>query len=180
VIQFDRAATREPVEIDVDVDGSSYTIPALPASDWLVVIAHGTWADIVPGLLPRDATSVLEDRLADLQVGHDAIRQAAQAALAAAAGTKWWTARLLAVTTVTTHLAARLRLAGVDPTVVSLGAYLSTAYTAAQEGMDRQARAQFDMELQRPPAGVAPEEWYDEDAAADGFLAAMGSMAAQA
>lgn len=178
MIQFDLEAVLEPVEIDVDVDGSSYTIPALPASDWLIVIAHGTWAHIVPGLLPGgDATSALEDRIADLQVDHDAIRQAAQAALAAAAGTKWWTARVLAVTAVTTHLAARLRLAGVDPTVVSLGAYLSTAYTAALEGMDRAARAQFDMELQRPPTGVAPEEWYDEDAAADGFLAAMGSAA---
>lgn len=180
MIQFDLAATLEPVEIDVEVAGGTYTVPALPASDWLVVIAEGSWGDIVPGLLDPDTTGDLEDRIADLAVDHEELRIAAQAALAAAAGVKWWTARLMAVTAVTTRLAAHLRLHGIDPTVVSLGAYLSAAYNAATEGMDRAARAQFDMELQRPPVGVAPEEWYDEDAAAEGFLAAMGAMGARA
>lgn len=176
MIQFDLAATLEPCEIDVDLAGGTYTLPALPASDWLVVIAHGTWGDIMPGLLDPGTSSDLDDLIADGLLDPDDIRKAAQAALAEAAGTKWWTARLLAVTAVQTRLAAHLRLRGVDPTVVSLGCYLSAAYNAATENMDRAGRAQFDMELQRPPASVAPEEWYDEDAAAEGFMAAMGAM----
>lgn len=176
MILFDLAATFEPCEIDVDVAGATYTIAARPASDWLLVIAEGGWSDIVPGLLDPAVSSDLDDRIADLEVDPGDIRQAAQAALAAAAGTKWWTARVLAVTAVQSHLAPHLRLRGIDPTVVSLGCYLSAAYSAATEHMDRVKLAQFDLELQRPPAGVAPEEWYDEDAAAEGFMAAMGAM----
>ena len=37
--------------IDVDLAGDTYTIPPLPAADWLVAIADGTYLDLVPGLI---------------------------------------------------------------------------------------------------------------------------------
>lgn len=161
--------------IDVDVAGATYTVPARPAVDWLLAITDGAWADIVPGLLDPDQSGPLEDAIADLAVDPDELRAAAQAALAEAAGTKWWTARTLAsAITATPEMVGLLLTRGIDPGHVSLGGYLVAGYSLAVRGMDKMDRARFDMDLQRPPAGVPVEEWWDEDAAADSFMSAMG------
>lgn len=165
-------------QIDVEVAGTVYTIPALPAVDWLVAIVEGTWADIVPGLLPPGESEPLDDLIADLSIDPAELRTAAQAALGEAAGTRWWTARALAGGILQVpQLAGRLLAAGIDPATVSLGAYLTAAYAMAVDGMDKVQRAKFDLDLQRPPAGVPVDEWWDEDAAADSFYAAMGAAA---
>lgn len=162
--------------IDVDVAGATYTVPARPAVDWLIAIVSGSWADIVPGLLDPDQSGPLEDAIADLSVDPAELRAAAQAALAEAAGTKWWTARNLAASVVTVpEMVGMLLTRGVDPGHVSLGGYLTAAYALAVRGMDKMGRARFDMDLQRPPAGVPAEEWWDEEAAADSFMSAMAA-----
>lgn len=162
--------------VDVDVAGQVYTVPARPAVDWLLAIVDGAWADIVPGLLDPDQSGPLQDAIADLTVDPAEVRTAAQAALAEAAGTKWWTARTLAMSiAVTPEMVGLLMTRGVDPAHVSLGGYLTAGYALAVRNMDKTQRARFDLDLQRPPAGVPAEEWWDEDAAADSFLSAMGA-----
>lgn len=162
--------------IDVDVAGEVYTIPPTPAVDWLVAIVEGSWADIVPGLLPPDDIGPLDDLIAAGTIDEAELRSAAQAALAEAAGTRWWTARALAGGVLQVpQLTGRLLTRGVDPGVVSLGAFLTAAYGLAIDGMDQTQRVKFDLDLQRPPAGVPVDEWWDDDAAADNFYAAMGA-----
>lgn len=175
------AALLDPVaalrcwQVDVDVAGATFTVPARPAVDWLLAVAAGAWADIVPGLLDPDESGPLQDAIADLSVDPAELRAAAQAALAEAAGTKWWTARALAASIVSTpEIVGLLLTRGVNPEQVSLGGYLTAAYSLVVRGMDKMDRARFDLDLQRPPAGVPVEEWWDEDAAADSFLSAMG------
>jgi hypothetical protein len=164
--------------IDVDVDGTVYTIPALPAAEWLVPIVTGAWGDIVPGLLPAADAEALDDLIAAAAIDPAELRHAAQAALAEAAGTRWWTARALAGGILQVpQLTGRLLARGLDPTVVSLGGYLTAAYATVVDGMDQMQRARFDLDLQRPPVGVPADEWWDEDAAADNFYAAMGAGA---
>lgn len=175
MILFDTAATMGLWRIDVDVAGVGYTIAARPAADWLLAILGGQWGDIVPGLLPADQASELDDLLADLAVDPAELRAGAQAALAAAAGTRWWTASLLAATATRTHLAGALLMHGLNPAAVSLGAYLSAAYAAAIEHMDKVQRGRFDMDLARPPADLPAEEWFDEEAAGQGWLDAMAA-----
>jgi hypothetical protein len=41
--------------------------------------------------------------------------------------------------------------------------------------MKEETLARFDHELEAPPDGVPVEDWYDEDEAADLFMAAMNS-----
>jgi len=165
-------------QIDVEIGGTVYTIPALPAADWLVPIVEGSWGDIVPGLLPPEQAEPLDDLIAELTLEPEELRHAAQAALAEAAGTRWWTARALAGGLMQVpQLTGRLLARGLDPAVISLGGYLTAAYATVVDGMDQTQRVRFDMDLQRPPAGVPVDEWWDEDAAADNFYAAMGAGA---
>lgn len=179
VLLLDPVAALRCWRIDVEVAGRVYTIPPLPAADWLVPIVTGRWGDIVPGLLPLDEAEPLDDLIADLAIDPAELRHAAQAALAEAAGTRWWTARALAGGLMQVpQLIGRLLASGLDPAVVSLGGFLTAAYATVVDGMDKMQRAKFDLDLQRPPAGVPVDEWWDDDAAADNFYAAMGAFGA--
>lgn len=168
-MDVDSAATLRAWTIDVDIAGRTYTIPPLPAADWLPALIADELAEVVPGLL-GDADQ-LEDLIADGKVNPGECRAAARAAIAAAAGMKWWTARRMARAVAFTWLGGELLLRGLNPATTPLGAYLAAGYRAATRGMDRQKLAQLDMELDQPPTDVAPEEWFDPEAAARGFMA---------
>lgn len=170
-MKIDPAATLRCWAVDVDVAGQTYTIPALPAAPWLLALVTGTYLDVVPGLLT--IPDALDDQLADGLLGAEC-RTAARAAIAAASGTTWWTAARLARAIHDSWIIGEFTLFGVDPARVPLAAYLAAGYRAVTKYLDDQKRARLDMELDSPPPGVAPEEWWDEDAASAGFLAAMG------
>lgn len=175
-MDIDPVAVLQCWAVEVDVGEHVYTIPALPASAWLLPILEGGWIDIVPGLLV-DADQ-LRDDLVDGLVPYEECRTAAQAALAMAAGTRrWWAATSLAKATMASWVGGDLVLHGVDLDRVPLAAYLAAAYRAATANMDKVARGRFDMDLNRPPPGIAPEEWFDEEEAEQGFLALMGASA---
>lgn len=172
-MRIDPEATLRCWPIDVDVAGDTYTIPALPASSWLLNVAAGSYLDVVPGML-TDPT-VLDDRLLlDGDLG-DECTAVARAAITAASGTAWWTAIRLTRAVTDTWIGSELTLRGVDPTSVSYATYLAAAYRVATRYADAQTRFQVDVELDKPPAGVAPEDWFDEDAAGDLFEAAMSA-----
>lgn len=161
--------------VDVDIGDRTYSVPAQPAAVWLLPILNGSWTDIVPGLL--DDPGDLADLILDGTVTYEQVRDAARDALAAAAGMKWWIAAQLAHAVAGSWVAAELALHGVDPDRVSLGAWLAAAHRTATREMDKADRARFEFDLERPPEGVAPEEWFDEDEAAAGFVALMGTSA---
>lgn len=173
-MQFAPLATLRCWTVDVDVGGITYTIPPVPAASWLLPVLVGSWTDIVPGMVadPGD----LADLILSEDVSYDEIRGAAQDALAAASGARWWVAAQLAHAAAGSWVAAELTLHGVDPERVSLGAWLSAAYRAATREMSKADLARFDFDLERPPEGLDPAEWFDEDAAAEGFLALAGSV----
>lgn len=155
--------------IDVDIGEDTYTIPPRPASDWLLPVAADSYLDIVPGLL-EDPTA-LDDQLAEGDLG-DECRDAARAAVTAAAGCPWWTARRLAGFVAGSWIGGELTLRGVDPTQLSLASYLAAVYRLATKHMEEAKKSALDMQLDQPPTEVPPEEWWDEDAAAASFEAA--------
>jgi len=178
MITFDQAAMLRSWSIEVELGGGEYTIPALPAADWLLALADGAWGDIVPGLLAQDDATDLDDMLSEGTLEEDEIRAAARDALTAAAGIPWWIARTLARFAAQNWVGPELLIRGVDPGRTCLGGYLAAVYHIATRNLDAMKRGQFDMELQRPPADLPPEEWFDEDAAADSWLAAAKGLGA--
>lgn len=171
-MHIDPEATLRCWPVAVDVGGDTYRIPALPASAWLVAV-HGTWTGIVPGML-EDADD-LDDAIADGHVPHAECVRAARAAVEAAAGTRWWTASRLAHTAGDT-VGAELLLRGVDADRVSFAAWLLAAYRVATRHAKDVDIAQLDAQLDAPPEGLRPEEWFGDDSQTlASFGAAMAS-----
>jgi hypothetical protein len=175
-VKVDPAALLRCWAVDVDVGAHTYTIPAHPATVWMERIIEGTYDDIVPGMVAERGDDI-DDELMAGTVQLAELTSAARAALAAAAGMKWWTAERMAYLAANTWIAGELLLRGVDPQHLSLAAYLSAAYRAATRVLDTAKRAKLDMDLERPPTGVSPDEWFDPEEAARGFMAAMGTAA---
>lgn len=169
-MEFEPDALFGPCPIDVEVDGRVYTIPSLPAADWCLAVMAQSYMDVVPGLIPDNQAGPLDEALIAGRL-YAECKAAARAAIGAAAGAQWWPATRLTLSM--SVLAGELHLRGVDPYRVSYGAYLAATYQAATRTMTRKDRARFDRELMSAPAGLPPEEWYDEDHAASLFEAAM-------
>lgn len=170
-MRIDPEATLRLWSVDVDIADRTYLIPPLPAQAWIVAV-HGSWADIVPGMLVN--ADDLEDLIADGTVGHDECVRAARAAVEAASGARWWTAVKLA------HCAggeigAELLLRGVDPERVPWGAWLLAAHRVATRDAKDVEVARVDAELDAPPQGLALEELADEAGLNAQFAAAMAS-----
>jgi hypothetical protein len=173
-MDFDPVALLRPWPLDVSIGGQVFTIPARPAADWLIAYGDYGYPGIVPGLVEEG--DLLDDMLMDGDVTWADCAAVARAALAVASGMrKWWAASRLMSTVPSTWVGHRLVMAGVDPTVVPLAAYLAAGYATAQREMKEETLARFDHELEAPPDGVPVEDWYDEDEAADLFMAAMNS-----
>lgn len=170
MVQIDPAATLAQWAIDVDIGDQSYTIPGLPASEWLLAVLGGSWMDIVPGLLDDESGDRLDERIISGAIAFDDLVGPARDALAAASGTRWWTAARLAQASADTWLGHELQLRGLDPARMPFAAWLAGAYRAATRALDDPKRMQLDMELDRPPKGVPLEEWFNEQEAADSFM----------
>ena len=162
--------------VEVEVGGATYRIPAHPAAVWMQTVIEGSYDDIVPGMVEGDVDPI-DEALLDGKIRQRDLTAAAREALAAAAGMKWWIAERMAYLAANSWLAGELLLRGVDPHRLSLAAYLSAAYRAASRVLDTAKLAKLDMDLERPPAGVSPDEWFDPEEAARNFLAAMGASA---
>lgn len=168
-----------PVSIDVTLAGYDYTIPALPSSDWLTAVLAEGGGQIVPGLLNAGDRALI---WADFGAGVFSAEELATAerdALAAAAGRPWWEADRLVRSLVSPDnfatLHGELMLRGLQFDVLSLAAMLNAVYALVRKMLahDEAALARFDTGLAAIPAGVAIEELYDQEEAANDFLAAM-------
>lgn len=174
---MDGVASLRPCPVDVELGGWIYTIPALPAADWIEAVLSGA---IFPGLLRDRATErdVLQ-LLANDGATTDELVEANRAALEVAAGYPWWTADRLVRSAmhekVRPVLLGSLFGDGLALRSLSLGAFCDAVYARAVAGLDDEKRGELDAELNLPPAEAADEVWDDEAAEAD-FLAAHGPV----
>lgn len=152
-----------PVEVIVELGEYEYTIPPLPAADWIAAVLTTDGGSIVPGLLnaadQRDVWSAFVvgdfdgDELADVE----------RAALEVAAGRPWWEAdrlvRSLAAQENWPTLHGELMLRGLDLAVLPLAAALNAIYALIRKMIshDEAALARFDANLAYIPPGVDVE-----------------------
>jgi hypothetical protein len=178
---MDAVASLRPCAIEVQLGEWIYTIPELPASEWIEAVLQEDGGAIVPGLLdPEDQDDVWREFLRG-HVSQEELTQAWRDALGAAVGQPWWkAARLIMAATAADSwpvLHGRLTERGVDLDVISIGAFWNTIYFIGRSNCkDDKEATQFDFQLDRPPADVPPEEVFAEvDSGAD-FLSAMGAF----
>jgi hypothetical protein len=179
-VAYDPIAALRPVEVDVQLGGWEYTIPALPASAWIRATLEADGGAIVPGLLAaaQDRSSIWTD-YARGDVSKEEIAEAARDALEAVAGRPWWEASRLitgaahqdAWAAVSGELFAR----GVDLDKMSLGAFLNAVYATAVRNGTKEEREKLDFELKRIPPEVG-EEAYDEAEEEAAFMRDFGGL----
>jgi hypothetical protein len=171
--------TLYPAEVDVIIGGATYTIPALPAAEWLEAIASPEGGAIVPGLLPAEDQREIWRLLRRGELEIDDLNTVWRDVLTAVTGQTWWMAAklLTAVADPDTWpiVHGRLVKSGLDFSACSIGTALNAIYALAMDGCaDEQARTQLQFDLNTPPAEVSPEEVFDAvDEGAD-WVAAMG------
>lgn len=171
----DITASLWPCEVDVQLGIWIYTIPALPAAEWIAAVSSNDAFAIVPGLLDEEMIADVWDQLELGGIALDEIGTVARHALGAAAGRPWWEAQHLISGAVQSWdvIGGRLQLAGVDLLKQSLGAFCNTIYALATKDMEKKDRMKFDMELHRPPLDATEEIASNEAVLADQFRAAF-------
>lgn len=157
--------------VEVRLSQHVYTIPALPASRWLPLIAECDWFGIVPGLI-GDCDD--ESRLL-LESGGEMV-SAARDAVEVVCGMRWWAAARLAKTVLeSVDIAGALVCRGVLADSVSVGAFVAATYFLLVENCDQKGRARVDSEINRIPPGVKTRELYDPVVASRQFERFMSS-----
>jgi hypothetical protein len=179
----DAGAALRPAPIEVQLGKWIYTIPALPAADWIEAILDDDGGAIVPGLMDEDTAYDVWREFLRGNIAKEELEQAWRYAVGAAAGQPWWQAARLVMSATnqgswpTVH--GRLTMRGVDLAAVSLGAFYNVVYFIGLESCkDDAERTTFEFQLTTPPPEVAAEDALAEFDAAGDFLAAMGAFQA--
>lgn len=164
--------------LDVDLGGTTLTIPPRSARDWFEAILREDPLPIVPGLMDDDDQQAVEDLLLDGSTNLDEVVERSRQALQEIAGRPWWEAdRLIRSAAESwTIIGGELTRLGVDLEKVSLAAALNAIYVICVRTMTEEERSRFDADLRMPPVGVPgvdPAQAYDQGAAEMAFLALM-------
>jgi hypothetical protein len=154
--------------------GQEFTIPALPASDWIQVIWKPNLLgdDFFPGLLPEPDRLEVERLLHQGQVDWVDVNEAGFEVLTQAAGREFWVALRLCYIAKANWDALASEMAGHDSTVMPLGAWLDVLYRNILLAMEESKRQMFLLKLELPPPGWGDES--DQEMSVDAFMAMAG------
>jgi len=153
-----------------------FRIEPMPASDWITATLDMGHLSYLPGLLEGEQREVLLDAIEDGLVTGAQLAEENQAALEHVSGWAWWSASKLIGTLGKTWetTGALLTLSGVDPTRVSLGAFLSALYALIWKDASKEDRLKLAAEVAAmPPELVSQDGVWDEDAATDAVWAVL-------
>ena len=158
----------------MELGGREYTVRPLYAAEWLAVLLEDPFdlSSVLPGMLTEDDQSALIDATWAGKVSDQELEEVSLEIISAATGRDWWWAMHLLWAAAGSWMVVYGRMVsqGIDPTRVPIGAFLDAMYATCIQHMDKEQRSAFDRDLEKPPAGVTPEQAIDEDAEAASFL----------
>lgn len=169
-------ASLRQVDVEVDLGGRKWVIPAAPAADWFEAVLSNGACPIVPGMLaPRDEEDLIDLVLAG-KVGNDELQHANHDALAAASGWNWWEAERLMVSIAHDWkvVGGHLLQHGIRLAAEPLGAVLAATYALATANLSKDDRFSFDARLTAPPVGYE-REWFEGRGFAGQFQALIAA-----
>jgi len=168
----DLLAHLRPCPILVTFENVTYTIKAMDAVDWVVLIdgEHPDLYEIFPVSAGQDAMDHVEDALWEERATHDDVGRVALEALGAAADRPWWVAlRILA------SAKQEWETVGVNRAVgVSLAGWLDEIWLRIMERIDPKKKAAWITDIERVPKGWEGEVDFDDEERA--FLNAMNAV----
>lgn len=175
---MDVVAALRPCAVDVQLGDWIYTIPELPASDWIEAIVDPEGGSVVPGLMDEATQRDVWATFLRGEIDPEEINSAWQDAIGAATGQKWWSATRLFLSATDsgtwTVLHGDLLARGVDLERISIGAAYNVIYRIGLEACkDAAERAKFEFDMAQTPPGVDVSEAFDKRGAAEDFLASV-------
>lgn len=173
-MRFDAAASMRCWGVALYIGDRHFAIPPRPAGPWLQAITAPTYRQIVPGMMVGTDVDDLLDLMVTGQVRVADMDAAAREAIAEVAGMKWWAATRLSWWLMGNwdSLGSAVLSRGLDMSTAPLGAVLVVAYRAILENCkDEPERQRVNIELDKPPVGVAAAEMFDQEAATRAFMA---------
>lgn len=150
-----------PWPVIITVGGEEFTIPALPAADWLAALMSEAFSldDLFPGLLDDEdhdrATVAIMDNFHEM----DQFSKLTLDIVELASGRSWWVALRLIGAAVGSWdvIGAELILKQVDPERLSLAAWLDAALLVMLRNMEDKDITMFLLKLEAPPPEAQEE-----------------------
>lgn len=141
--------------------GEEFTIPPLPAADWLAALMSEAFSldDLFPGLLDDEdhdrAVAVLLSDMHELEQFHRLTLDIVELA----SGRSWWVALRLIGAAVGSWdvIGAELILKQVDPERLSLAAWLDAVLLVMLRSMEEKDITMFTLKLEAPPPEAQEE-----------------------
>lgn len=168
----DLVAHLKPLPIQVEFAGRMFTIEAMDAVDWIMLI-DGPEADlyeIFPVRAGREALDFVEDALWDGTASTRDVADTALEAIAAAADRPWWvTIRLIASAKEAWSIVHVNNAAG-----MSLAGWLDQLWSKIMERIDPKKMASWVSSIESTPKGYEGQVDYDDEERA--FIAAMNAV----
>lgn len=155
-----------------------FVIPAAPASTWLVILTEEELdgSQIIPGMLSQKDQERLDDLLLSGELTIAELSAGIRDVITTVSGHAWWwTLGLVSVLRGEGGTQVLGEMSRIRADKVSLANWLNSMYALMVRHMKEQDKAQFDAQLDSPPAGVEidPEEMIDEAAATASFFGMM-------
>lgn len=173
-VPVDPLASLTTWPVEFFLNGQEYTIPAQPAANWLIALLedYGMFTPIIE-MMTVEEKAAIEQALIDGKIGDGELEQVFRDAAEAVAGRPWWVVlnylNLLQGAWARFH--GRILLSGLNPEMVSLGAYLDAAHFSFIEGKDESSIQKINNFLETPPTGITIE--LDDEAEGETFLAML-------
>lgn len=158
----DPVQSLRPFSLDITVAGHDFTIPALPASEWLsiLMVPDMDLSDILPGLLSIEEAESLEELILARELDLEELEDTVLAILETVSARDWWVVLKLVENARVSWdvLGAELGLRGVNATQVSLSSWLDMLLLVLLRAMDPKEVQMFTLKLEAPPPEVRGEE----------------------
>lgn len=180
---MDAGAALRPAPIELQLGEWIYTIPALPAADWIEALLGDDGGAIVPGLMDEDTARDVWREFLRGRIAKEELEQGWRHALGAASGQPWWQCARLVMSATDKEswpiVHGKLLGRGVDLERVSLGGFYNAVYFIGLEGCkDDAERSTWEFQMSMPPPEVAAEEALAAFDTAGDFMSALSALQA--
>ncbi len=178
----DPLASLEPFDLEVEVAGEVFLLPAAPAVDWLRIFlaSNPTLDDVLPGMAGPQCRTHLYRAMMMGQFTTEEWKELLFDIIEAVSGRRWWQAlnliNAMKEPVNWTPVHGHLLLRGIDVRQVSLAAWLDATYALVTENMDKDEKIKFQLAIDTVPDNVSPEDAIDEAEQERAFLAMMQAV----
>ena len=147
------AASLTEKTVVVGAAGRSFTVPSLPAADWIAALSvDEPVTAVVPGLMGQRDFDRIGDLLLSDRIDLMDLRRMAFTAISEASGFRWWEAlTLVGLCDKDPVVVGLLTLAGIDPASIPFGRWCSAVYALCIKDLDEKERQRWLAKFTFPP-----------------------------